>query len=135
MLVREGEASATFVQGLEVAHDAGPPSDVVILEIPPDPRDQPAINPRYLPDQRAGRRSQISAPPVRRTGAGPADCRGKRSRSGRTADDELLDYARQNGAIVYHASCSSMTGQHAMGVVDDELRCTGSMRGGSSMHR
>ena len=30
------------------------------------------------------------------------------------SDDELLDYARQNGSTVYHASCSCMMGNHAM---------------------
>ena len=41
------------------------------------------------------------------------------------ADDELLDYARQNGSTVYHASCSCMMGNHAMSVVDHELRVHG----------
>jgi choline dehydrogenase len=40
-------------------------------------------------------------------------------------DDELLDYARQNGSTVYHASCSCMMGNHAMSVVDDRLRVHG----------
>ncbi len=40
-------------------------------------------------------------------------------------DDELLDYARQNGSTVYHASCSCMMGNHAMSVVDDQLRVHG----------
>ena len=41
------------------------------------------------------------------------------------SDDELLDYARQNGSTVYHASCSCMMGNHAMAVVDDQLRVHG----------
>ena len=40
-------------------------------------------------------------------------------------DDELLDYARQNGSTVYHASCNCMMGNHAMSVVDNELRVHG----------
>ena len=40
-------------------------------------------------------------------------------------DDELLDYARRNGGTCYHASCTCMMGQHAMAVVDDELRVHG----------
>jgi len=40
-------------------------------------------------------------------------------------DDELLDYARQNGSTVYHASCSCMMGNHAMSVVDSQLRVHG----------
>ena len=41
------------------------------------------------------------------------------------SDDELLDYAPANGSTVYHASCSCMMGQHAMAVVDDQLRVHG----------
>src|SRR5205814_5280007 len=41
------------------------------------------------------------------------------------SDDELLDYARRNGSTCYHASCTCMMGQHAMAVVDDELRVHG----------
>jgi choline dehydrogenase len=40
-------------------------------------------------------------------------------------DDELLDYAKRNGNTVYHASCTCMMGQHAMSVVDDQLRVHG----------
>jgi len=40
-------------------------------------------------------------------------------------DDELLDYARRNGSTCYHASCTCMMGQHAMAVVDDELKVHG----------
>ena len=41
------------------------------------------------------------------------------------SDDELLDYARANGSTVYHASCSCLMGNHAMAVVDAELRVYG----------
>jgi len=41
------------------------------------------------------------------------------------SDDELLDYARQNGSTFYHASCSCMMGNHGMAVVDDQLRVHG----------
>src|SRR5580704_18125309 len=41
------------------------------------------------------------------------------------SNDELLDYARANGSTVYHASCSCVMGQHAMAVVDDQLRVHG----------
>jgi choline dehydrogenase len=41
------------------------------------------------------------------------------------SDDELLDYARRNGNTCYHASCTCMMGQHAMAVVDSELRVHG----------
>jgi choline dehydrogenase len=95
----------------------------------PDPHDQPAINPRYLSEEADQRaivgglrfvRSLFAAPSlaryvVREKVPGP-DVR---------SDAELLDYARQNGATVYHASCSCMMGGHAMAVVDSELRVHG----------
>jgi choline dehydrogenase len=100
-----------------------------VLARTPDPHDQPAINPRYLAedaDQRAivgglkFVRSLFAAPAlakhvVREKVPGP-DVR---------SDAELLDYARQNGVTVYHASCSCMMGDHAMAVVDRELRVHG----------
>jgi len=95
----------------------------------PDPHDQPAINPRYLAettDQRAivgglkFLRRLFAAPPIAKyvvaeNVPGP-DVR---------TDDEFLDYARQNGSTVYHASCSCMMGSHPLAVVDDELRVHG----------
>jgi choline dehydrogenase len=40
-------------------------------------------------------------------------------------DDELLDYARQYGSTVFHASCSCRMGHDAMAVVDEQLRVHG----------
>jgi choline dehydrogenase len=40
-------------------------------------------------------------------------------------DDELLDYARQKGSTVYHATCTCKMGQDSMAVVDDQLRVHG----------
>jgi choline dehydrogenase len=37
----------------------------------------------------------------------------------------LLDYARQKGATVYHATCTCKMGNDAMAVVDDQLRVHG----------
>ena len=100
-----------------------------VLVRSPDPREQPAINPRYLAED-ADRRAIVggfkflrrlfAAPSlakhvVAETMPGPAV----------QSDDELLDYARQNGSTVYHASCSCMMGDHAMSVVDGELRVHG----------
>ena len=96
----------------------------------PDPHDQPAINPRYLAEE-ADRRAmvgglQIRAPAVRGAVPGEICRRAKRCRDRRCrATTELLDYARQNGGTVYHASCSCMMGDHAMAVVDSELRVHG----------
>src|SRR5207248_1935458 len=41
------------------------------------------------------------------------------------SDDELLDYARQTGSTVFHASCTCKMGHDQMAVVDDELRVHG----------
>jgi hypothetical protein len=45
----------------------------------------------------------------------------RRSRS----DDELLDYARQKGSTVYHATCTCNIGGDRMAMVDDQLRVHG----------
>src|SRR5499427_1494803 len=41
------------------------------------------------------------------------------------SDDELLDYARQYGSTVFHATCTCKMGHDRMAVVDDELRVHG----------
>ena len=41
------------------------------------------------------------------------------------SDDELLDYARQKGSTVYHATCTCKMGSDQMAVVDDQLRVHG----------
>jgi choline dehydrogenase len=93
------------------------------------PGDMPAINPRYLSDETDRRaivgglryaRRMFDAPPLKQFVR-------EESLPGRDVqtDDELLDYARRNGSTTYHASCTCMMGQHAMSVVDDELRVHG----------
>ncbi len=106
-----------------------PVSRGYVLARTPDPRDQPAINPRYLAEDTDRRAIVGGLKFLRRLFASPAmakyvvaervpgpDVRG---------DDELLDYARQNGVTVYHASCSCMMGSHQTAVVDDQLRVHG----------
>src|SRR5207342_1433368 len=92
-------------------------------------REQPTINPRYLAEDTDRRaivgglkflRQLFAAPAlakyvVAETMPGPSV----------QSDDELLDYARQNGSTVYHASCSCMMGSHPMSVVDRELKVHG----------
>jgi choline dehydrogenase len=100
-----------------------------VLARTPDPRDQPAINPRYLAEE-TDRRAMIGGLRfLRRLFAAPALARyivgEKLPGPGVESDDELLDYARQNGSTVYHASCSCMMGDHAMAVVDSELKVHG----------
>jgi choline dehydrogenase len=100
-----------------------------VLVRSPDPREQPAINPRYLAETTDQRAIVGGLKFLRRLFAAPALAKhiiaenvpGRDVRS----DDELLDYARQTGSTVYHASCSCMMGNHAMAVVDDELRVHG----------
>jgi choline dehydrogenase len=93
------------------------------------PGDAPAINPRYLSEE-SDRRAIIGGLRMaRRLFAAPALKQFVRDETLPGAqlqtDDELLDYARRNGSTCYHASCTCMMGQHAMSVVDDELRVHG----------
>jgi choline dehydrogenase len=93
------------------------------------PSDMPAINPRYLSEENDRRAIIGGLRFARRLFDAPALKRFVREESlpGRhlQSDDELLDYARRNGGTCYHASCTCMMGQHAMAVVDDELRVHG----------
>ncbi len=93
------------------------------------PGDMPAINPRYLSEE-SDRRAIIGGLRfARRMFAAPALKQFVREESlpggHLQTDDELLDYARRNGSTCYHASCTCLMGQHAMAVVDDELRVHG----------
>ena len=95
----------------------------------PDPREQPAINPRYLAED-TDRRAMVGGLRfLRRLFAAPSLAKHivaeKIPGPGVRSDDELLDYARQNGSTVYHASCSCMMGGHAMSVVDSGLKVHG----------
>jgi choline dehydrogenase len=100
-----------------------------VLVKSPDPREQPAINPRYLAEDADQRAIVGGLKFLRRLFAAPALAKyvieenvpGKDVQT----DDELLAYARANGSTVYHASCSCMMGDHAMSVVDDQLRVHG----------
>jgi choline dehydrogenase len=95
----------------------------------PDPHDQPAINPRYLAEDTDQRAIVGGLKFLRKLFAAPAIAKyiiGENVPGPDVnTDDELLDYARQTGSTVYHASCSCMMGNHAMAVVDDNLRVHG----------
>jgi choline dehydrogenase len=100
-----------------------------VLVRSPDPREQPAINPRYLAED-TDRRAMVGGLKfLRRLFAAPSLAKyivaEKVPGPDVQTDDELLDYARQNGSTVYHASCSCMMGSHAISVVDDQLRVHG----------
>jgi choline dehydrogenase len=94
-----------------------------------DPRQAPAINPRYLSDPTDRRaivgglrfvRRLFAAPPIAKY-LGAEILPGDRV----STDEELLDYARQKGSTVYHATCTCKMGNDAMAVVDDQLRVHG----------
>ena len=93
------------------------------------PVDPPAINPRYLSED-TDRRAVIGGLRMaRRLFAASAlknyvvgeNLPGKDVQS----DDELLDYARQYGSTVFHATCTCKMGPDTMAVVDDRLRVHG----------
>ena len=93
------------------------------------PGDPPAINPRYLSDE-TNRRAVIGGlKMVRRLFAASTlqkyivaeTLPGDQVKS----DDEILDYARQYGSTVFHATCTCKMGHDAMAVVDDRLRVHG----------
>ena len=94
-----------------------------------DPRQAPAINPRYLSEE-TDRRAVIGGLRlVRRLFAAPALARyitaERLPGADVQSDDELLHYARQTGSTVFHASCTCKMGRDPMAVVDDELRVHG----------
>jgi choline dehydrogenase len=94
-----------------------------------DPHLPPAINPRYLSDETDRRCAIGGLRAARRLFAAPAlkpylvgeILPGRKVES----DDELLDYLRQTGSTVFHATCTCKMGRDALAVVDDELRVHG----------
>ena len=94
-----------------------------------DPREAPAINPRYLSEQTDRRAIVGGLRFARRLFAAPAlakYCGAEILPGARVeTDDELLDYARRNGSTVYHATCTCKMGSDQLAVVDDELRVHG----------
>ena len=95
----------------------------------PNPADAPAINPRYLSDPTDRRAIVGGLRFIRRLFAASALARycGAEILPGAqvATDEELLDYARQKGSTVYHATCTCEMGNDAMAVVDDQLRVHG----------
>ena len=94
-----------------------------------DPREQPAINPNYMAEERDRRTVVASLRMVRDWFNMPAL---KRHLVAETVpgsdvqtDDEFLAYARETGNTVYHATCSCRMGNDPMAVVDDRLRVHG----------
>lgn len=94
-----------------------------------DPRDQPAINPNYMAEERDRRtviaglrmaRDWFNAPALKQylvaESAPGVDVQ---------TDDEFLAYARESGSTVFHATCSCKMGNDPLAVVDDRLRVHG----------
>ena len=94
-----------------------------------DPRAAPAINPRYLAHETDRRAAIGGLRFVRRLFAAPALARYAigEIQPGRDveSDDALLDYLRQTGSTVFHATCTCKMGRDPMAVVDDELQVHG----------
>ncbi|MGH7065322.1 MAG: GMC family oxidoreductase [Stellaceae bacterium] len=94
-----------------------------------DPREAPAINPRYLSELTDRRAIVGGLRFARRLFAAPALAKYCGAEiipgAGVQTDDELLDYARQKGSTVYHASCTCKMGSDQLSVVDDALRVHG----------
>ncbi|MGH7029341.1 MAG: GMC family oxidoreductase [Stellaceae bacterium] len=94
-----------------------------------DPGEAPAINPRYLSELTDQRAIVGGLRFVRRLFAAPALAKycGAEILPGAQieSNDELLDYARQKGSTVYHATCTCKMGSDQLAVVDDQLRVHG----------
>jgi choline dehydrogenase len=93
------------------------------------PGDPPAINPRYLSEE-TDRRAVIGGLRMARRlfSAGalkPCIVGENLPGSHIRSDDELLNYARQYGSTVFHATCTCKMGRDPMAVVDDRLRVRG----------
>jgi choline dehydrogenase len=94
-----------------------------------DPAVPPAINPRYLSEE-TDRRCVVGGLRLARrlfAAAAMQPYITAETLPGEDVqtDDELLDYARQYGSTVFHASCSCRMGRDPMAVVDDRLRVHG----------
>ena len=94
-----------------------------------EPREAPAINPRYLSHETDRRAAIGGLRAARRLFAAPAlqpyivgeILPGKNIDS----DDALLDYLRRTGSTVFHATCTCKMGRDQMAVVDEQLRVHG----------
>ena len=94
-----------------------------------DPRQAPAINPRYLSHETDRRAAIGGLRAVRRIFAAlslkPYYLGEILPGAGVQSDDELLHYLRQTGSTVFHATCTCKMGRDPMAVVDDQLRVHG----------
>ena len=136
-------ASASFALGPKRVLDTKPGMTSGVWQMRPesrgyveaksaDPREQPAINPNYMAEDRDRRtviaglrkvREWFNTPALRQylvTETFPGvDVQ---------TDDEFLAYAREIGSTVFHATCSCKMGSDPLAVVDDRL-CVHGMEG------
>ena len=94
-----------------------------------DPHMAPAINPRYLSEE-TDRRAAIGGLRMARrlfhaSALAPYFVGEILPGANVVSDDELLDYARQYGSTVFHATCTCKMGPDTLAVVDDRLRVHG----------
>jgi choline dehydrogenase len=94
-----------------------------------DPHMAPAINPRYLSEE-TDRRAAIGGLRAARrlfraSALAPYFVGEILPGTDVVGDDELLDYARQYGSTVFHATCTCKMGPDTMAVVDDRLHVHG----------
>jgi choline dehydrogenase len=133
-------ASASYAPGSKRQLDTKPGMTAGVWQMRPesrgyveaksaDPREQPVINPAYLVEDRDQRTIVAGLRTVRDWFDKPAL---KKYLVAETmpgpdvqTDDEFLDYARQVGTTVFHATCSCRMGPDPLAVVDDRLRVHG----------
>jgi choline dehydrogenase len=93
------------------------------------PEEQPIINPRYFSEDTDRRAAVGGLKWIRKLFAAPALAKYVVAETvpGRDvqSDDELLDYVRQTGGTVFHATCTCKMGRDLLAVVDDRLRVHG----------
>jgi len=133
-------SSASFALGPKRKLDAKPGMTSGVWQMRPEsrgyvqarsanPREQPAINPNYMAEDRDRRTVIAGLRMVRNWFNAPAL---KQYIASETfpglnvqSDDELLAYARELGSTVFHATCSCRMGSDPLAVVDDRLRVHG----------
>jgi choline dehydrogenase len=95
----------------------------------PRPQEQPKINPRYFSDETDRRAAVGGLRWIRKLFAAPALAKYVVAETvpgnDLQSDDELLDYVRQTGGTVFHATCTCKMGRDLLAVVDDRLRVHG----------
>ena len=94
-----------------------------------DPREAPAMQPNYLSDELDRRTAVAGIKLARRiaatSGMAPYVASEYKPGAGAKSDDDLLEFAREFGATIFHPSGTCKMGDDAMAVVDDRLRVRG----------